>query len=243
MIENRLENNASKSERVKDIVKTSLFAFILAAVNQIGGLDKEKKGGDDLRDAVISASLGDMRDSVSDREGITEKLQLEIIQKQKEIKELAYQEGKLIHFNGEAARELRNEKGDIFTFGNTEDGKKWMSLTTSNNVLTYLVSGGEGVPNTVLVDNDGGDSNIGKGSVLENVSDASKDIDESWVMLGTYSKLSNKKRFDISKEHGKYVIEALDMQTGKRASLVGPEADEIVQNVWKYYLDHLNSTI
>ena len=141
--------------RSGDMFQKLALAALLGIFGTVAGTSKDSKATNDFRDAVSqSTPVNDMRDSLSDRKGMAEQLQSEIIQKQNEAKNLVYQEGQPFDFNGQKVKKYINKaNGDIFIVGN-EDGKTWMSLTTSNNVLTYLASN-DGIPNSIVVDNEG----------------------------------------------------------------------------------------
>lgn len=227
----------SNWERVKDVAKASIFSTLLAFASPGGASAGEK--ANDFRDAVRQPTMSDMRDSIADYKTMTEQLKKDILNKQIQIKERAAREGKAINFNGEQVRQIVTQNGDVILIGeNFFEDKMWMSLTTPSK-LTYLDSDGDGMLDAAFIDQEEGKVNAEEFS--DNISKARLDIDMAAVMAGTYFRQMNKQKFHFLKENGNYVIDGLDMKTGKRLTLEGSKADQMVRDISAFYLDHLNS--
>jgi hypothetical protein len=219
----------------KKIGEVAALSALMAFLNPENSNAGDLNGLNDMRDAVSSQSEMGTKSTM-------ERLQTEIVQRENSIKKLAEQEGKLIHVDGMAAREYKNKNGDVITFGINENGGTWVALTTSNNVLTYY-SNGSGFPDRVIMDQEKRNINAEENKLAENLPYMFPDFTDLSVMADTYFDPIDKKIFHFKKgniDNG-FVVESLDMKTGKGADLEGSGANKVMQDVMKYYLNHLKS--
>lgn len=228
---NKKENKKYFFEKFLDITKIATLSALMAVLNPESGIAKDFRNMNDMRDAVASQS-----ENSQER---LERLQSEIREKQNILKHRAEHEGQLVRVNDQMARQIINENGDVITFGT--DGKKWVSLTTANKLLTYF-DRGIGFPDLVLVDQEKGDHDT-QNLLAENLTYALSDFVDLSVMANTYYNSMNKQFINFKKENhsGELIVETLDMKTGKGADLGGSEAVKLMNKAMEYYLGHLGS--